>query len=62
MKILGYILGAIILIPVAVVIAALLSISLIGGWLTAVVALLWRVLLIVALVFVIVKVIKMFTK
>lgn len=62
MKILGYIIGAIILIPVAVVIAALLSISLAAGWMTMVLALLWRVIAIAVLVYIVVRVIKAFTK
>lgn len=62
MKILGYILGAIILTPVAAVIAILLSLTLIGGWTALVIELLWHVLIAIVLIYAAVKVIKKITK
>lgn len=60
MKVIGYILGLIIAIPLAVVVAALLSATLLGGYIAIVAAALWKVALIILGVIIALKLVMKF--
>lgn len=60
MRILGMIVGGILLLPIAIVIVTLLVITLVGGYIAVIIHFLWDVVIFVVLAIILYKVVKYF--